>query len=121
MGASKSKAAVGAPPVVEQQTGFNVIVTQDGKAIPKIEGAVSIEDKILQSFEAGKEQGFNSIHKSLDSVAAQVYDNIHEQLLGMQNQQLNKSEELVSNTSENEPVVSRSYTNNCVGKKKIGS
>lgn len=98
MGASKSKAAVGAPPVVEQPTGFNVIVTQDGKVIPKIEGVVSVEDKILQSFEAGKQEGFSSIHKSLDSVAAQVYDNIHDQLLGMQNQQLKKSEDLVSNS-----------------------
>lgn len=50
----------------------------------------------MQSFNAGKEEGFSSIHRSLDSVAAQVYDNIHEQLIGMQKEQLVKLEELVS-------------------------
>lgn len=98
MGASKSTpsaAAVIAPPI-EQQSGFNVTVTKDGKILPKIEGALSIEDQIMQSFAAGKEEGFSSIHRSLDSVAAQVYDNIHEQLIGMQKEQLTKLDELVS-------------------------
>ena len=98
MGASKSTAsatAVIAPPI-EQQSGFNVTVTKDGKILPRVEGAPTVEEQIMQSFNAGKEEGFSSIHRSLDSVAAQVYDNIHEQLIGMQKEQLVKLEELVS-------------------------
>lgn len=77
-------------------TGFNVTVTKDGKQLVGIAGPDSIEDRILKSFEAGKQEGISSIHRSLDSVAAQVYDNVHEQLVGMQVQQLKKVEELVS-------------------------
>jgi hypothetical protein len=98
MGASKSTASAAAviAPQIEQQSGFNVTVTKDGKILPRIEGATSIEEQIMQSFTAGKEEGLSSIHRSLDSVAAQVYDNIHEQLIGMQKEQLAKLDELVS-------------------------
>jgi hypothetical protein len=98
MGASKSTASAAAviAPQIEQQSGFNVTVTKDGKILPRIEGAPSIEEQIMQSFTAGKEEGLSSIHRSLDSVAAQVYDNIHEQLIGMQKEQLAKLDELVS-------------------------
>lgn len=101
MGASKStaSAATVAAPQIEQPSGFSVTVTKDGKTLPRVEGAPSIEDRIMQSFNAGKEEGFQSIHRSLDSVAAQVYDNIHEQLVGMQKEQLGKLAEMVSANS----------------------
>ena len=94
MGGKNSKPAAVPAPIAP--SGFNVIVTKDGKQLVNVVGAVSIEDQILQSYEAGKQEGLSTIHRSLDSVAAQVYDNVHEQILGMQGQQLTKAEELVS-------------------------
>ena len=79
MGGKNSKPA--AVPAPTAPSGFNVIVTKDGKQLVNVVGAVSTEDQILQSYEAGKQEGLSTIHRSLDSVAAQVYDNVHEQIL----------------------------------------
>ena len=108
MGGKNSKAAAPvAIPTPLPPSGFNVIVTKDGKELVKIDGAVTIEEQIMNSYEAGKQEGLSTIHRSLDSVAAQVYDNVHEQLLGMQGQQLTKAEELVSKYFEIESLDER--------------
>ena len=93
MGGKSSKPADGKVEAIAP-SGYNAIVTHDGKQA--IVGTGSIEDQIIKSFEAGKQEGLVSIHRSLDSVAAQVYDNVHEQLVRMQGQQLEKAEETVS-------------------------
>ena len=92
MGGKSSKPADGKVEAIAP-SGYNAIVTHDGKQA--IVGTGSIEDQIIKSFEAGKQEGLVSIHRSLDSVAAQVYDNVHEQLVEMQGQQLEKASEKV--------------------------
>ena len=74
------------------QPGFRVKVTRDGKELTA-DGAVM--DPIEKAYQRGKEEGHATIHKALDSVAAQVYDNIHEQLLTIQKQNIEKSEQMV--------------------------
>lgn len=96
MGAKNTKPVEIVVPTPAPPSGFNVLVTKDGKELQKVDGAVTVEDEIRRSYEAGKQVGLDTIHRSLDSVAAQVYDNVHEQLVGMQGQQLTKVSELVS-------------------------
>ena len=93
MGGKSSKLAE-SKVVATAPSGYNAIIMDDDKQ--SVAGKGSIEDQIIKSFEAGKQEGLISIHRSLDSVAAQVYDNVHEQLVRMQGQQLEKAEETVS-------------------------
>ena len=75
------------------QPGFRVKVTRDGK---ELTAGGAVMDPIEKAYQRGKEEGHAAIHKALDSVAAQVYDNIHEQLLSIQKQNLEKTEQMVS-------------------------
>ena len=81
------------------QPGFRVKVTRDGK---ELTAGGAVMDPVEKAYQRGKEEGHAAIHKALDSVAAQVYDNIHEQLLNIQKQNLEKSEQMVS--CQNHPL-----------------
>ena len=96
MGASKSTEVIVPKPPVEQPNGYNVTITRDGKAVAKMEGLESDEDRILKSFEAGQQEGFKVVDTSMVSVAAIVYDSCQRQLVEMQNDQLDNSIKLVS-------------------------
>lgn len=95
MGASKSTEVTVPNSLVEQPNGYNVTITRDGKAVKKIEGLESDEDKIVKSFAAGQQEGFKVVDTSMVSVAAIVYDSCQRQLVEMQNEQLDNSNKLV--------------------------
>ena len=97
MGASNSNTnsnAVTAVPAgsLLSQPGFRVKVTRDGK---ELTSGGAVMDPVEKAYQRGKKEGHAAIHTALDSVAAQVYDNIHEQLLSIQKQNLQKSEQMV--------------------------
>mmetsp|Transcript_8935 Transcript_8935/g.8827 ORF Transcript_8935/g.8827 Transcript_8935/m.8827 type:complete len:160 (+) Transcript_8935:3-482(+) len=54
------------------------------------------EDPVQIAHQKGKNEGLDSINRSFDAVAAEVYENIHTQLLGIQKDNLVKSQEMVS-------------------------
>ena len=84
------------------QPGFRVKVTRDGK---ELTSGGAVMDPVEKAYQRGKEEGHAAIHTALDSVAAQVYDNIHEQLLSIQKQNLEKSEQMVCCLSNNPPSL----------------
>lgn len=108
MGASNSNTAnsntVTAVPAgsLLSQPGFRVKVTRDGK---ELNSGGAVMDPVEKAYQRGKEEGHAAIHTALDSVAAQVYDNIHEQLLSIQKQNLEKSEQMVWKMSNSVSAV----------------
>ena len=88
------------------QPGFRVKVTRDGK---ELNSGGAVMDPIEKAYQRGKEEGHAAIHTALDSVAAQVYDNIHEQLLSIQKQNLEKSEQMVRSCQKPDPLLGSWY------------
>lgn len=56
---------------------------------------VKEEDPISAAYERGKKEGMESVQQSLSIVAAQVYDNVNQQLLELQDKHATQSKELV--------------------------
>ena len=100
MGASQSaNPAVAASPTLPSslltKPGFRVKVTQDGQDL-----TANSNDPVEQAYLRGKQEGTETIHRALDQVAAQVYDNIHEQLMDQQRNSLAKTETMVASIKD---------------------
>ena len=99
MGASQSTnpavaTSPAVPPALLTKPGFRVKVTHDGQDLTA--AANDASDPVQQAYLRGKQEGTETIHRALDQVAAQVYDNIHEQLMDQQRESLAKTEAMVT-------------------------
>lgn len=54
-----------------------------------------IEQKIQNAYNEGREEGVGAFQSTLEQVAAQVYDNVHAQLVKVQDDSINQSAKLV--------------------------
>ena len=70
-----------------------VRITVAGESSSKVEN--NTDDKIMQAYNKGKEDGKASFQSSLEQVAAQVYDGVHARLTDIQTDGLSKSKILV--------------------------
>lgn len=61
----------------------------------------NVEEQISAAYRKGKEEGMASLESSLAVVAAQVYDNVQDQISSFQDKHLEQSEKLVSIEIEN--------------------
>lgn len=82
-------------PVVEHGH-FGVTVSTD-KALAAVE--LSADEKIRQAYEQGKADASAEFQNVFSSVAAQVYENVQQELTAMQNRHIEESKELVSSSN----------------------
>lgn len=70
----------------------------DGSSGVRITGSavLTLEDKLKEAYEQGKQEGVSTFQSTLEVVAAQVYDNVHSQLSNIQKDSLDQSQQLVS-------------------------
>ena len=79
MGAQQSS---NAPPVVSTFAAPDPSFTANPTTGVRVTGNVimEVEERIQKAYLKGKEEGEGSFQSSLEAVAAQVYDNVHQQL-----------------------------------------
>jgi hypothetical protein len=77
---------------------YNVSVS--GDLVSKgLEMNKNIEAEMKKAYEQGKNEGLDSVKVTLAAVAAQVYDNVHEQISTFQSQHIEHSNKLVCASS----------------------
>jgi len=84
----------------QSQTSSSAI-TQGGVAPAVANAAKYKSPELEQAYQQGKIDSSADIQKTLESVAAQVYDNVHEQLKDLQNKQVDHTKNLSIKLREN--------------------
>lgn len=103
MGTSQSSTSI---PIESVPTNDPHFVSSSNTSGVRVTGQVieDVETRIQTAYMKGKEEGASSFQSSLELVAAQVYDNVHEQLTKMQEEKLRQS--LAKVRSENNRPLS---------------
>ena len=76
-------------------------VSGDAASGVRISGqaVLTLEDKLKEAYEQGKQDGVATFQSTLEVVAAQVYDNVHTQLASIQKDSVQQSQQLVSSST----------------------
>jgi hypothetical protein len=90
MGAAQSPNSIPIESVPTSDPNFVPSPTSSGV---RVTGQVieDVESRIQNAYLKGKQEGASSFQSSLEIVAAQVYDNVHDQLAKMQEEKLEQS------------------------------
>lgn len=79
---------------VEEDAGLDSSATGGNVRITGLN--VDVEQALKNAFEEGKKEGQANVKNLMEAVAADTYDNIHQQLAELQSKQTNQAKDLVS-------------------------